>query len=76
MTRARLTDSTKGPARRAITIVSLGAAALAVIMTVAMVIVALTGMSNSALRFCFVTWVISLGVVFAGTRLLKSGHDD
>lgn len=71
MAKQYLTDATKGPKRRIITIVALAAAVLAIIMTVAMVIVALTGMSFDVLRTCFVVWVLSLFVVFGATQVLK-----
>lgn len=66
-----LTDATRGPARRAITIVALVAAATALIMTIGLVVVALAGFSSDVLRMCFLIWIISLGIVFGATRLLK-----
>lgn len=71
MARQFLTDATRGPMRRTITVVALLAAGLALVLTVAMVVVALTGMSTSTLRICFLAWILSLGVVFAATRLLR-----
>ena len=75
MSKNRLTATTKGPVRRAVTIVGLVAAALALIATIAMVIVALGGYSGSALRICFLVWVLSLFTVFGVTRYLKSGQE-
>ncbi|NQU37266.1 MAG: hypothetical protein HQ526_06655 [Actinobacteria bacterium] len=66
-----LSEATRGPARRAITIVALGAAATALIMTVGLVVVALAGFSSDVLRICFLIWIISLGIVFGATRLLR-----
>ena len=75
MGKERLTSTTKGPLRRTVTIVGLVAAALALIMTIAMVVVALGGYSSSALRMCFLVWVLSLFTVFGVTRYLKSGQE-
>jgi hypothetical protein len=58
-----------------VTIVGLVAAGLASLMTIAMVVVALGGFSGSALRLCFLVWVLSLFTVFGVTRYLKSGED-
>ncbi len=66
-----LSDATRGPARRVITIVALLAAATALIMTVGLVVVALAGFSSDVLRMCFLIWIISLGIVFGATRLLR-----
>lgn len=68
----RLTDVTKSPAARIATVVGLAAAALALIMTIAMVIVALGGYSTAALQMCLLIWVLSLTTVFVVTRYLKS----
>ena len=70
-----LTATAKGPVRRAVTIVGLLAAALARLATIAMVVVALGGYSGSALRICFLVWVLSLFTVFGVTRYLKSGQE-
>ncbi len=72
MGKQRLTDTTKGPAARFATIVGLVAAAVALIMTIAMVIVALGGYSTSVLRMCLLIWVLSLFLVFGVTHYLKS----
>ena len=60
MAKDRLTEVTKGPVRRTVTIIGLVAAALALIMTIAMVVVALGGFPSSVLRVCFLVWVLSL----------------
>lgn len=72
MGQQRLTDSTKGPLRRAVTVVALVAAALALVMTLVMVVAALSGWSSSAIRTSVVVWVLSLFVVFGATQYLKS----
>lgn len=71
MGKQRLTETTKGPVRRTVTVIGLIAAGLALVMTVAMVVVALGGFSESALRLCFLVWVLSLFTVFGVTRYLK-----
>lgn len=72
----RLTDSTKGPLRRLVTVIALVAAVLALLMTLVMVVAALSGWSSSALRTSLVVWVLSLFVVFGATQYLKSGGAD
>lgn len=67
----RLTDVTKSPAARVATVVGLGAAVIALVMTVAMVIVALGGYSTEVLQLCLLIWVLSLTTVFIVTRYLK-----
>jgi hypothetical protein len=71
MARRWLSDATRGPVRRVITIISLVAAGVALVMTVGMVVVALTGMSTDTLRICFTAWVLSLFIVFGGTWFLR-----
>ena len=66
-----LTDATRGPGRRVVTIIALVAAATALIMTIGLVVVALAGYSSDVLRICFLIWLISLGIVFGATRLLR-----
>ena len=58
--------------RRAITFVALIAAGLALVMTLVMVVAALSGWSSSALRTSVLIWILSLLVVFGATQYLKS----
>lgn len=71
----KLTEATQGPARRALTYLGLFAAVVAVITTIGMVIAALGGAPGNVIVGCFVTWVISLVIVFAITRLLRIDDD-
>ena len=75
MTKPLLTEATRGPLRRTITVVALIAAGLALVSTVAMVIVALGGYSSDVLRAWFITWLASLIITFVGARLLRVDDD-
>lgn len=76
MTKPLLTQATRGPLRRTITVVSLLAAGLALVSTVAMVIVALGGYSSDVLRAWFIAWLASLIITFVGARLLRVDDSD
>jgi pheromone shutdown protein TraB len=66
-----LSEATRGPARRVITVVALVAVVTALLMTIGMVVVAFAGYSSDVLRICFLVWLVSLGIIFAATRLLR-----
>lgn len=72
MSKPRLTDATRGPARRLVTIVALVAVAVALITTVAMVFAALSIFPQGFFNFCFGAWLVSLLVIFGATRYLKT----
>lgn len=67
----RLTEVTRGPAARLATILGLLAAGFAIVMTVAMVVIAIGGYSSAALQLAIVLWILSLATVFTVTRYLK-----
>ncbi|MBP7971489.1 MAG: hypothetical protein WBB44_09180 [Candidatus Nanopelagicales bacterium] len=72
MSNDRLTEPTRGPLRRPLTIVALAAAVLALVMTPAVLLSAFGVLPPSLVGVFIVIWVLSLGVVFGVTRYLKS----
>lgn len=76
MSNGKLTEPTRGPVRRPLTIIALVAAVLALVMTPAVLLSAFGVLPPSLLGTFVVIWVLSLTVVVAVTRYLKSDRID
>jgi|GEM_PF-2798357 len=76
MAEPKLTDATKGPLRRPLTILAITAAALSMIMMIGVLLAAFNVLPSSLTATFVVIWMGTLFLVFVITRLLRSDPPD